>query len=307
MLQQSPREDFVPFKKADPLVRTPKERRTDGSSMFVDHSQSKAVTLEREGRRSSTLVDEATIDSRYPLTPFTMRLGGPGVLSGAQASLMAAACHNVRTVPAQQHLTVEGDKPGPVFVMIKGWACLYKILPDGERQIVAFLLPGDFSNIHASELNEIDHSVMTLTEARVATIPQSQVDALTQPDPVIRRALRRAQQVDASVARAWMVNTGRRKSVARVAHLMCELYFRMRNVGLATGNRCELPLNQTVLADSLGLTPVHLNRLLRKLRLAEIMVLGKGALVIKDMAKLTAVAGFDGNYLDLRLPSGITV
>ena len=240
-------------------------------------------------------------EPRLATNLFTKRLCGHGTLSRPQAGALADLCHNVRTVPAHQHLAVEGDEPGPVFVMIKGWACLCKMLPDGERQIVAFLLPGDFSNIHASELSEVDHSVVTLTEARVATIPRSQIEVLAQADPVIRKAFRRAQMVDAGITRAWMVNTGRRKSLARVAHMMCELYFRMRNVGLAASERCEMPLNQTVLADSLGLTPVHLNRMLRKLRLAGIMVLGKGTLVIKNMDKLVAVAGFDGNYLDLRL------
>ena len=301
MLQHSLREEFVPFKKADPPVRIPDEKRTARSSPFTEHHQLSAVTPEREGRWSSALLAPSDIDPSFPPNPFIGRLGGSGVLSSGQISLLTNACHNVRTVRAQQHLTVEGDKPGSVFVMIKGWACLYKMLPDGERQIVAYLLPGDFSSVHASELDEVDHSVMTLTEGRVATIPRSQIEALAQADPVIRKAFRRAQLVDASIARAWMVNTGRRKSLARVAHMICELYFRMRNVGLATSNQCEMPLNQTVLADSLGLTPVHLNRMLRKLRLAGIMVLARGTLVIKNLDQLADIAGFDGNYLDLRL------
>lgn len=101
--------------------------------------------------------------------------------------------------------------------------------------------------------------------------------------------------------RAWITSMGRRASSERVAHLMCELFLRARNVGLIDENRFEMPLSQTLLADSLGMTPVHLNRVLKKLRLEEAMTIKRGSLTIIDPIKLAHIAGFDENYLHRRL------
>jgi CRP-like cAMP-binding protein len=94
---------------------------------------------------------------------------------------------------------------------------------------------------------------------------------------------------------------GRRDSVQRVAHLMCELYVRALNIGLTVGDRFEMPLTQIVLGDALGLTPVHVNRVLRKLKVRGVMSLSRGSLTIADVGKLAVVAGFDDNYLHRRL------
>lgn len=94
---------------------------------------------------------------------------------------------------------------------------------------------------------------------------------------------------------------GRRDAHERVAHLMCELYIRMRNIGLSTENHCEIPLTQIVVADALGLSPVHVSRILRTLRLADIMSLQAGSLTIHNPRRLAEIAGFDDNYLHRRL------
>lgn len=232
---------------------------------------------------------------------FAERLCGHGPLNDDDIALLTAACHNVRELSAGHHLIREGDRPDPVFVMLEGWAFRYKILPDGGRQIMAFMLPGDFCDIHIAVLEEMDHSVVTLTKARVAFLPRAQMEALVEARPAVTRAFWWSQLVDQGVLRAWIVSMGRRTSTERVAHLMCELYIRMRNIGLATHDQCEMPLTQTVLADAVGLTPVHVNRVLRKLRLAKIMDLRSGSLTILDPAKLARIAGFDDNYLHGRL------
>lgn len=232
---------------------------------------------------------------------FAERLRAHGPLTHDNVQLLIDACQNVRQLQANHHLIQEGDRPDPVFVMLDGWACRYKILPDGGRQIMAFMLPGDFCDIHIAVLEAMDHSIMTLTKARVASLPRAQMEALVESRPAITRAFWWSQLVDQGVMRAWIVSMGRRKSVERVAHLMCELYIRMRNIGLATDRQCDMPLTQIVLADALGLTPVHVNRVLGKLRLAGIMDLRAGSLTILDPAKLFRTAGFDANYLHGRI------
>ena len=214
---------------------------------------------------------------------------------------LEGACGHQRNVPARHDLIREGDEPGPIFVILEGWACRYKLLPEGTRQITAFLMPGDCGDLHTSVLNHMEHSIATITPARIATIARPRMEELISNRPAITQAFWWAQLVDEDTLRAWIVSMGRRNSVQRVAHLMCELYVRARNVGLTSHGGVELPLTQSVLGDALGLTAVHVNRVLRKLRLAGIMELARGSLIISDVARLASVAGFDENYLHRRL------
>lgn len=214
---------------------------------------------------------------------------------------LAAATARSRSVPTRRDLIREGDRPGPVFVILEGWACRYKILPSGIRQVLAYLMPGDSCDLHIGLLAEMDHNIQTITPARVATIERAEIDSLVDRHPRIAKALYVAQLIDEGTMRAWITSMGRRTSIERVAHLMCELYLRARNIGLTTETQLELPLSQLLLADSLGMTPVHLNRVLKKLRMSGAMTLKRGSLMIVDPVMLTEIAGFDENYLHRRL------
>ena len=101
--------------------------------------------------------------------------------------------------------------------------------------------------------------------------------------------------------RAWVTSMGRRSSIERVAHLMCELYVRARDVGLTIGSGMNMPLSQLLLADTLGMTAVHLNRVLKELRLIGAMTYQRGYLTIVDHAQLIRIAGFDDAYLHRRI------
>ncbi len=232
---------------------------------------------------------------------FINKLSAFGGLTPNDLAALKAATANPRTFVAKQDLIREGDQPGPVLVVLEGWACRYKILPSGTRQITAFLMPGDSCDLHVSLLDEMDHSIQVITEAKVATISRIEMQAMMTNYPNIARAMYTAQLVDEGVLRAWIVSMGRRSSTERVAHLMCELYLRARTRDMAKGDELALPLSQLVLADALGMTPVHINRVLRDLRLAGAMALRRGSLTILDPIKLVQIAGFDENYLHRRL------
>lgn len=234
-------------------------------------------------------------------TTFARKIQGFGPLSDAEMELLNEASGASKIVRANYDLIREGDKPGPVIVVLEGWACRYKMLPDGSRQITALLLPGDFCDLHVDVLDRMDHAIGTLTECRVATIGREKMSALLTATPTLTHAFWRAQLVDEAVLRAWIVSMGRRDSMERIAHLMLELHIRMRNVGLTNGDRFEMPLTQTVLADALGLTPVHVNRMFRALRERGAMEVGSGKLKILDIDALVRIAGFDGSYLHRRL------
>lgn len=232
---------------------------------------------------------------------FAMKLSGYAVLSDADVAALVGATGPSRTVRGRYDLIREGDKPGPVLVVLDGWACRYKVLRDGERQITAFMLPGDFCDLHVAELDAMDHSIGAVSDCHVASIPRDAMDALLGVSPALTHALWRSQLVDEAVMRAWIVGIGRREGLERVAHLMLELYARMRAVGLAAEGGCAMPLTQAVLADALGLTPVHVNRVLRTLRERGVMELGSGTLSIVRPAELARIAGFDDNYLHKRM------
>ena len=232
---------------------------------------------------------------------FIRKLVGFGGLSQEEISVLSAATSSPRRITARRDLIREGDRPGPVFVMLEGWACRYKILPSGTRQVLAYLMPGDSCDLHVGLLAEMDHSIQTIAPALVATIDRAEMDSILDRHRGIARAMYIAQLIDESTMRAWITSMGRRASIERVAHLMCELYLRARNIGLTSEPQLTLPLSQLLLADSLGMTPVHLNRVLKELRCAGAMSLQRGSLTIKDASKLVHIAGFDENYLHRRL------
>ena len=232
---------------------------------------------------------------------FVQKLSGLAALSAEDAAALLQATSKPRRYGAKQDLIREGDQPGPMFVMLDGWACRYKILPSGSRQIMAFLMPGDACDLHIKLLAEMDHSIQAITTANVATVSREQMTTLMRDHPNIASAMYTAQLVDEGIMRAWIVSMGRRSSLERVAHLICELYLRARNIGLTGGGAFALPLSQLVLADALGMTAVHINRVLKELRIAGAMALTRGSVTILDPVRLVQIAGFDENYLHRRL------
>lgn len=232
---------------------------------------------------------------------FVQKLSDLTELNPGDIAALEHATARARKFVARQDLIREGDEPGPVLVVLEGWVCRYKVLPSGTRQIMAFLMPGDACDLHVNMLAEMDHSIQAITSAMVAIVSKSEMQAMMREHPNVARAMYTAQLIDEGIMRSWIVSMGRRSSVERVAHLMCELYLRARTIGLATDGEFALPLSQLVLADALGMTAVHINRVLKELRLSGAMALRRGSLDILDPVKLVQIAGFDENYLHRRL------
>jgi CRP-like cAMP-binding protein len=216
------------------------------------------------------------------------------------AALAAATAVSTKN-GSKKDLIREGDRPGPVFVVLEGWACRYKILPSGTRQILGFLMPGDSCDLHVALLAEMDHSIQTLTPALVAKIERADMDKMLASHPKIANAMYISQLVDEGTMRSWITSMGRRTSVERVSHLLSELYIRASNIGLPVSPQFEMPLSQLILADALGMTPVHLNRVLKNLRLRGALTVVRGRVGITDPELLIQIAGFDENYLHRRL------
>lgn len=195
-------------------------------------------------------------------------------------------------------LILEGTNPENVFLLQQGWGYRYSILRNGNRQIFGYLLPGDLCDVHVFMLERMDHSVGLLSDATVVKIPAAEMLDLLNRYPRIERALWIATLVAEATLRQWVVNIGQRDAFERLGHLFCELWHRMRAVGLVDANgQFSLPLTQIELADTLGLTSVHVNRTLQRLREGGLIALSRGRLTILDPDGLAEISGFDGDYL----------
>ena len=238
-------------------------------------------------------------DYRSSNNPLVTKLQNVTALSEEDQQALDDLCREVREVSARKDIMQDGAKPSHVHLMLEGWAARYKILPDGGRQITAFLIPGDFCDVHVTILSEMDHGIVALTPARIAYIPHSAIKTLTER-PQLARALWWATLVDEAVLRAWIVNLGRRDAFQHLAHLLCELHERMRNIGLVAEDSFDLPLTQEEIADALGLTPVHTNRVIQRLRSEGLITLKGHNLVILDAPGLQKASGFNPAYLHAR-------
>jgi CRP-like cAMP-binding protein len=200
-------------------------------------------------------------------------------------------------------LISEGDKPDSVFLLLEGWAYRYKSLVNGGRQIMAYLLPGDLCDVQIFLFEEMDHSIGLLSDALVAKIPAAEVLDLMDRFPRIERALLWATLVDEATLREWLLNVGQRDALQRLAHLFCELCVRLGVVSLVDESETfSLPLTQAELADTTGMTTVHVNRSLQRLRKEGLIVTKSGKLTIVDFDRLAQIAGFNRKYLHIDGP-----
>ena len=204
-----------------------------------------------------------------------------------------------RRLEAREDLIREGDRPRHVNLILDGWGYRYKVLEDGRRQITAFLVPGDLCDIRIFILRQMDHSVGALSAATVLEIPRSTILDLTNISPRLTRALWWNSLVEEAIQREWITNLGQRDAAERLAHLFCELFIRLRAVGLTDGPSYELPVTQAELGDVAGLSTVHVNRTLQELRAKGLIALRGKTLTIPDLEALQGAALFDANYLHL--------
>ncbi|MBB2962327.1 Crp/Fnr family transcriptional regulator [Methylobacterium sp. R2-1] len=231
--------------------------------------------------------------------PLVLRLRYGADLDAGDRALLADLARSRRSLEPQQDIVRAGDRAAGVHLVLEGYAFRYKLIDDGHRQILGLLLPGDFCDLQSIVLGPSDHYIAALTACTVADIPQERVDALVFRDSRLARTLWWATLVDESILREWLASMGQRPADKRIAHLFCELLLRQQLVGAAGERDCPLPLTQPMLADILGITTIHVSRILRDLRLAGLIRLKDRRLHIPDVARLRAFCDFDPTYLHL--------
>ncbi len=221
-------------------------------------------------------------------------------LSGEERHVLSDLPIQVTVSRPDQDIVRIGDRPSQSCLLLEGFTCIYKLTAEGKRQIVAFHVPGDIPDLQSLHLKVMDNSFATVSACTLGFIPHEALHDLCNRYPRIAAALWRETLVDASIFREWMTGIGRRETYNRMAHLLCELRVRLEAVGLVEGGTFNLPITQTELADAIGASTVHVNRVLQELR-ADGLIRSKGTQVsILDWAGLKAAGDFDPLYLHLR-------
>ena len=229
-----------------------------------------------------------------PFEAVVRKLACLAPLTAADRQALRALPHRIAKVPTNVHLVREGMAVEEWCFLIDGYACRHKLTSRGGRQIVSFHMAGDLDLQHLM-LERADHNLQTITPAIVGWVSSKALRSLMQNSPAIGTALWRDTVIEASIYREWVLNVGRRNAKSRIAHLLCEFSVRQTAAGLPPANQISLPLTQEEIGDATGLTPVHVNRMLRELRGDG--VLGLRNLTILDMDRLMEIGDFHPDYL----------
>lgn len=218
-------------------------------------------------------------------------------MSIEECDMLEEAMSERRTVPARQILVCRGQHVATSTYLISGYICRYMDDREGHRQLVALHVPGDFVDLHAFPMKRLDHDVATLGPVEIGVFTHEALAGLGERHPHLTRMLWYSTLLDAAMHREWIFRLGRLGALGRVAHFFCEVEARLSMVGLARDHRFTLPLIQSDLAEATGLTGVHVNRTLRRLREDGLLDFRNGTASILDMARLARIAEFEADYL----------
>jgi CRP-like cAMP-binding protein len=231
---------------------------------------------------------------------FTERFlrGRAGVhLDRGERATLEGAISEVCTFDARTTIVHAGDPLSHSNLLVEGFMCRYLDDREGQRQLVAIHVPGDFVDLHAYPLKILDHDVATLTAATLAIVPHRTLDILVETMPALSRKLWFSTLLDAAMHRAWIFRLGRLDAVGRVAHFLSETNVRLQSAGLSDGRRFALGLTQTDISEVCGITNVHTNRVLRQLREDGLCVFRSALVEIQDVPGLARRGQFDPDYL----------
>lgn len=254
---------------------------------MIDMQPVHTPSLRPESRRISPLEGTRLWSSRF--------------LSRDEQHALEEAVSAVRSVRPNVDLVREGEAADNLHVVTQGWACRYTMTRDGGRQLPAVLVPGDIGNLDTLLFDRIDYGVRTLGPATVATIPRGRALSLAAQHPGVARTFTWLALVENATLSKWALSLGRRSSKERLAHLLCELSVRL-NAEDGNESRFPFPLTQEQLADTLGLTAVHLNRTMQQLRSDRLIATHNRTMALLDVAALRRLGGFDPHYLHADAP-----
>lgn len=227
------------------------------------------------------------------------RLETRGTLSEEDRAAVLGLPLQPRTLEPAAYLVREGEPPENCALLLSGFAYRHKVTGEGERQIMSFHMRGEFLDLQNCFLGVADHNVQALTRCQIATVPVSALRKLAEDHPRVARAMWIETLIDGAIFREWIVNVGRRDSVSRISHLLCEFALRLEAAGLSSDRRYDMPMTQEQIADCTGLTPVHVNRVLRDLGRKGLIERDKRSVAILEWDRLMHIGDFNTRYLHL--------
>jgi CRP-like cAMP-binding protein len=232
--------------------------------------------------------------------PLIAKLEQHGPLSDEEKKVIQQITSQVSVYKAHEEIVPEGSTPSHSSLVLEGFAARHQHLAGGKRQITAFHVPGDFTDLHSFLLKKIEDGVGALTRCTVAAVPHSDLREITKTYPYLTRVLWLTTLVDAAVHRTWMITLGRMDARNRVAHFLCEMHDRLETVGLTQDHSYELRITQEELGDAFGLTTVHVNRILQELRGQGLIASRGRTVIIHDWERLQKEGQYNPDYLHIR-------
>lgn len=232
------------------------------------------------------------------LSPLARKLSAIVALTDDEISVLDSLHQRRRTFTAGRDILHQGQAQNIAYILASGWAASYKLLADGSKQIVDFQVPGDFLGLRSVLLSNSDHSVEPITTITASEIQTEDLLQVFKQTPRLATAILWAASRDEAMVVEHLIDVGRRGAVERVAHFLLELGARLTLIGEGGPSGYSCPLTQYLLADALGLSAVHVNRVLRKLREEQLVTFRNGQVTFQDYARLVDFAGFDSTYLD---------
>ena len=251
---------------------------------------------------AQSIVDDA--DSAGPSTGGSESLGC-FFTKARHSSCFNAGCEKIiadlfdrRTnVKRGVHFINEGAHPSANFLLCSGWAARYSILENGRRQVVELMLPGDLFPVYSTCDNRATDAIVALSDCVAATCPPPALHAALLDNPALARTFWWLTQRDKAILRAWISNLGQRDSYTRTAHLVCEMGARLEQAGIIHDGQFELPMTQEELSEAIGITSVHVNRVLRQMQREGLLEMRRMRARILDRKGLERAASFDEAYL----------
>ncbi|AZO19882.1 MULTISPECIES: Crp/Fnr family transcriptional regulator [unclassified Mesorhizobium] len=228
-----------------------------------------------------------------------LNLGQHDLLSDAEKTRLASAMSTEKYFVTGEDIVPIGSRPIFSTLIVDGFAARYKVLENGGRQFTALHVAGDFVDLHAFLLKTMDHGIVALSPCHVVAIEHNKLRAITEQAPHLTRLLWLNTLVDGAIHREWIVAMGRRSKTSHLAHLICELFVRLQVVKKTRDMSFHLPLSQAELADVLGLSVVHMNRVIGTLRRMNVINWTSHLITILDWARLVEIAEFDPTYLSM--------
>lgn len=205
----------------------------------------------------------------------------------------------VRQMASRQTIVATGDRPSICCLVIDGFVQRSKVVGKGNRQILSFHQPGDIPDLQSLYLHVQNHEIITLSESVLGFIHHDPLRELLRSRPHVAEAFWRDILVDAAIFREWICNVGQRDAANRLAHLILELYTRLGAIGRVTNTSFKFPATQSFFAEAIGITDVHLNRVVQELRTKGLLEIERGQITILDLEQLRQMADFDPLYLHL--------